>query len=250
VLDRVKFWWNSVSRGAVQLNSAAGWIGLVVLVLGVTAGIAVPLVFSLPHWVTAVVLMGLFIAVLLEGTYGVWHATDQKADAALAERDAARSDIKRRFDAMRYALQISGLVPNLIMNPHTMDVQIGLQINNTSEEYMRYKIECVSTLVEGRRSPDGPILNVNAIIPPHGTDTFMPPAAPGVPLNWQIGSLSVTVCYGHASGPLRYRRRWEYAMQAMRRHESPPDQVSQVNLAPVNAPEVEDLAEAPQPPDP
>ena len=78
MVDRAKFWWNSVSRGAVRLNSAVAWVGLVVLVLGVAAGIAVPLVFSLSHWVTAVVLMGIFIAVLLEGTYNVWHATDQK----------------------------------------------------------------------------------------------------------------------------------------------------------------------------
>jgi hypothetical protein len=78
MFNRAKFWWSSVSRGVVRLNSAAGWVGLVVLVLGVAAGIAVPLVFSLSHWVTAVVLMGLFIVVLLEGTYSVWYATDQQ----------------------------------------------------------------------------------------------------------------------------------------------------------------------------
>ena len=62
---------------------------MIVLVLGVSAGIAVPLVFSLPHWVTAVVLMGLFIAVLLEGTYNVWHATERER-ATLASRETQR----------------------------------------------------------------------------------------------------------------------------------------------------------------
>ncbi len=241
MLDRIKFWWISAIRGVGQLNSAAGWLGLAVLVLGVAAGITVPLVLSLSGWLTAVVLMGLLIVVSLEGTYRVWHATDQRRDAALAERDAATREIERRFDAMRYAFQISDLVPNLITGPSSVDVQIGLKITNNSDEYMRYEIESVSTVIEGRRSPDGPILNTTAINAPHGTDTFMPPAVSGASLNWQVGSLSLAVRYGHASGPLRFRIQREYALQSMRQLGSPPGQVDQVNLAPVSAPEVEDI---------
>jgi hypothetical protein len=241
VLHRVKFWWNSSRRGVGQLYNVAGWVGLVVLVLGVAAGIAVPLVFNLSPWLTAVVLMGLFIVVVLEGAYRVWDATDQQRDAALAERDTARSEIERRFAAVRYALQISNPIPNLIPGPDTMDVQIGLEIRNNSDEFIRYEIESVSTVIDGKRSPDGPILTTTAIIPPHDINTFTPPPAPGARLNWQMGSLSLTVRYGNASGPPRYRIRWEYAVQAMRQPGSPQGQISRVNIAPVSPPEVEDI---------
>lgn len=88
-MKRAKFWWSSVSRGVVQLNSAASWVGTVVLLLGIAAGIAAPLVFSVSPWVTAVVLMAVFIAVLLEGTYNVWYATEQQR-AKLAESETQR----------------------------------------------------------------------------------------------------------------------------------------------------------------
>jgi hypothetical protein len=70
------------------LNSVAGWVTLIILVLGVAAGIAVPLVFDLSPWLTAVVLMGLFIVVMLEGSYRVWRETDQQRLAALTARSA------------------------------------------------------------------------------------------------------------------------------------------------------------------
>jgi hypothetical protein len=232
--DRVKFWCNSVSQGVAQLDSAAGWVGLVVIVLGVAAGIAVPLVFSLSPWLTAVVLMGLFIVVVLEGAYRVWHATDQQLNAA-------KGEIERRFAAMRYALRITDLIPNLITGPDIMDVQLGLKIMNSSDEYIRYEIESVFTVIDGKRSPDGPILATSAIIPPHEIDTFMPPAAPGAPLNWQMGSLSLTIRYGHASQPPRYRGHWDYAVQAMREPGFAPGQISRVNVAPVSASEVEEI---------
>ncbi len=165
MLDRLKFWWSSLSQGVGQLYNAAGWLGLVVPILGIAAGIAVPLVFSLSLWLTAIVIMGLFIVVMLEGTYRVWHVTGQ-------ERDAAKGEIEHRFVAMRYALQFSGIAPSFIMNQGNMDVQLGLTFKNYSDEYMRYEIESVSTVIEGIRSPDGPVLTTAAIIPPHGTDTF------------------------------------------------------------------------------
>jgi hypothetical protein len=90
VIGRVRFWSRAVSQGAVRLNSAAGWIGLIVLVLGVAAGIAVPLVYRISHWLTAIVLMGIFIVVVLEGTYSVWRATEEER-ATLAGSEAGRS---------------------------------------------------------------------------------------------------------------------------------------------------------------
>jgi putative Mn2+ efflux pump MntP len=51
------------------LNTWASWFGLVVLVLGVAAGITVPLVFHVSHWVTAVIIMGAGLLVVAEGSY-------------------------------------------------------------------------------------------------------------------------------------------------------------------------------------
>ena len=236
MLDRVKFWWRSLSLGADRLYGAAGWLALVVLILGVAAGIAVPLVFKLTSWLTAVVLMGFFIVVLLEGTYRVWHATER-------QREESSKEIERRFDSMRYALQISDINPSFIMNPSSMDVQIALKIKNNSDEYMRYETESYSLLIEGRRSPEGPLHgSAAAIIPPHGIDTFTPPPSPTVPLHWQMGSISWMVRYGHASSEqLQYRMRWEAFVQAMRQPGLPQGTLSGVHVVPANIPDIEKL---------
>jgi len=44
----------------------AGWLGLIVLVLGAAAGVTVPLVFHLSHWLTAVILAAVVVAVVLD----------------------------------------------------------------------------------------------------------------------------------------------------------------------------------------
>jgi hypothetical protein len=89
VRDRFSFWWRALSRGVEPLDSAARVVALVVLILGVAAGITVPLVFDVSPWLTAVVLMGLFIVIILEGSYRVWRLTDQDRRAAAEQRDAA-----------------------------------------------------------------------------------------------------------------------------------------------------------------
>jgi hypothetical protein len=239
--DRARFWWNSLSRGVSELYDAAGWVGLVVLVLGVGAGIAVPLVFSLSPWLTAVVLLGLFLVVMAEGTYHVWHEINQQRLAALNERDATKTEIEDRFAALRYSLEITNLDPRLINDPTSMQVQIGIQIENTSAEYVRYEIESVSTSIAGRRSADEFAGTRTGIIPPSGSHNLMPPPAIGVPFDWELGSMSLAILYGHASGSLRYRRRWEYAVQAMRQIGSRQNEISTVNLVPVAASEVEDI---------
>jgi hypothetical protein len=83
VVDRLRFWWLALSRGTGTLNSAAGWLGLIVLALGVAAGITVPLVFHVSHWLTAVIVMAVLVVVALEGSYRVWAATDTERKAAL-----------------------------------------------------------------------------------------------------------------------------------------------------------------------
>jgi hypothetical protein len=75
VRNRATFWWRAVQQGAGQLNSLAGWVGLVVLVLGTAVGVAVPQVYHVSHWLTAVVLLGLLVLVLAEGAYRIWRQT-------------------------------------------------------------------------------------------------------------------------------------------------------------------------------
>ena len=70
-----------------SLNAAAGWLGLVVLLLGIAAGITVPLVFPVSHWLTAVMVMGVLVLVVLEGSYCVWDATDEQRKVAQTTLD-------------------------------------------------------------------------------------------------------------------------------------------------------------------
>lgn len=239
--DRARFWWNSLRRGIGELYDAAGWVGLIVLVLGVGAGIAVPLVFSLSSWLTAVVLLGLFIVVMAEGTYHVWHEIDQQRVSALKECDVTKAEIEERFAALRYSLQITNLDPKFIIDSDSMQVQIGLRIENTSAEYVCYEIEGVSTVIAGRRSSNEFAGAKTGIIPPNGFHNLMSPPAVGVPFGWELGSMSLEILYGHASGRLRYRRRWEFKLQAMRQAGSRQNEISTVNLVPVASPEVEDV---------
>lgn len=234
MLDRVKFWGISLARGAAQVNDAAGWLGTIVLVLGVAAGIAVPVLFSLSPWVIAVVLLSLLVLVLAEGTYRVWRVTKQKLDTAISE-------IESRFSALKYALQISSVSPKCIYHALSMDVQIGLQLKNNSDEYVRYEVESVSTVIEGSSSSESIEFSTSAVIPPHGTDVFMPPEATGVPLAWQRGSLSLTVRYGHASEEPRYQQRWQYAIKAMRSLAAPSSQINEINMALMSPPIIEDI---------
>jgi hypothetical protein len=97
MLDRPRFWWCAVSRGATSLNSWASWFGLMVLVLGIAAGVTVPLVFHVSRWVTTVVIMGAVLVVVAEGSYLEWKDAGElrrKTEAALegmqAQLEAAR----------------------------------------------------------------------------------------------------------------------------------------------------------------
>lgn len=91
ILDRSRFWWRAVRQGTASLNTSAGWLSLVVLALGVAAGITVPLVLHVSHWVTAVIILGAALVVVAEGSYLEWKATDElrrKAESALGGAQA------------------------------------------------------------------------------------------------------------------------------------------------------------------
>jgi hypothetical protein len=98
VPGRVKFWLKVLRRGAIPLSSAAGWLGTTVLILGII-GIVVPLVFNLPSLLIAVVLVGLLVLIVAEGSYRVWSDTDEERKRAIADLDAARDEIARQADA-------------------------------------------------------------------------------------------------------------------------------------------------------
>jgi hypothetical protein len=86
--DRLRFWGRALKRGVSSLNTWAGWFGLIVLALGVAAGIAVPLVFHVTPWVTAVILLAAVVVVLLEGSYLEWKDIDSRRRAAELALDA------------------------------------------------------------------------------------------------------------------------------------------------------------------
>jgi len=67
VRDRLTFWWKALRFGTSQLNTAAAWAGTIIIVLGIT-GVVVPLVFDLPYLLIAVVLLGLLVIVVAEGS--------------------------------------------------------------------------------------------------------------------------------------------------------------------------------------
>jgi hypothetical protein len=94
MLDRPRFWVRALSRGAASLNTLAGWLGLVVLLFGVAAGIAVPLVFRVSHWVTAIIIAATVLVVVLEGTYLEWKDSDERRQAAESVLKGARTELE------------------------------------------------------------------------------------------------------------------------------------------------------------
>jgi len=90
------FWGRVLRAGAIPLNTLAGWAGTIILIAGAAAGIVVPVVSHISSWLTAVVLLGVLVAVVAEGAYRVWHETNQNRATAVIERDAARAEIERQ----------------------------------------------------------------------------------------------------------------------------------------------------------
>jgi hypothetical protein len=94
MLNRARFWCRAVSRGVTSLNTWAGWFGLTALMLSVAAGITVPVVFHVSHWVTAVIIMAAVVAVVAEGSYLEWEAADELRRKAEAELGNARRELE------------------------------------------------------------------------------------------------------------------------------------------------------------
>lgn len=98
------FWLKALREGAAQLNSVAGWVGFIILLVGVAVGFAVPVVYHhLSHWFTAVVLLGLLVVVVAQGSYSVWLDAEKERKDAEEARDEARGVIAdRRRDQAKF----------------------------------------------------------------------------------------------------------------------------------------------------
>lgn len=116
MLDRFNFWWRTLSQGAGSLNSAAGWLSLIVLALGVAAGVTVPLVFHVSHWLTAVIVMAAVVIVVLEGSYRVWAVTDAERKTAL-ESARAKSAVSVHGPTF-WDVKGGAVTGNVITNTH------------------------------------------------------------------------------------------------------------------------------------
>src|SRR5690242_9216686 len=112
VRDRAAFWWRAVRQGAGQLNSLTGWVGMVVLVLGTAVGVAVPQVYHVSHWLTAVVLLGLLVLVLAEGAYRIWRQAadkEQELNTAISQREQDLQDLQDTVSEERREREVKAL---------------------------------------------------------------------------------------------------------------------------------------------
>ena len=94
MLDRFRFWVRALSRGAASLNTLAGWLSFVVLLLGVAAGITVPLVFHVSYWVTAVAVISVALVGALEGSYLEWKDTETARRTAESVLTGTRTELE------------------------------------------------------------------------------------------------------------------------------------------------------------
>jgi ABC-type transport system involved in Fe-S cluster assembly fused permease/ATPase subunit len=89
---RIRLWLRMLGRGVKPLDTVARWMAVAVLLLGI-AGITVTFVLRLPWPLTVVILIAVLLAVVLEGAYQIWDATDQERLSAEARRDAAEQEL-------------------------------------------------------------------------------------------------------------------------------------------------------------
>jgi hypothetical protein len=94
-------------------------VGTVVLVLGTAVGVAVPQLYHVSHWLTAVVLLSLLVLVLAEGAYRIWRQTanrEQELNTAISQREQDLRDLQdtvskehrqREVKALREVIDLS-----------------------------------------------------------------------------------------------------------------------------------------------
>lgn len=97
------------------------------MILGAAAGIAVPVVYHFSPWLIAVVLLGLLVVVVAQGSYRVWHDTDEERKAAIAAQDLSEGEAQAKLVEVRKTLK---RVP---WDPSDVETVL-IQVTNGSEK--------------------------------------------------------------------------------------------------------------------
>jgi hypothetical protein len=157
-------------------------------------------------------------------------------------RKAAKDELERFVSTMRYALHREAIDYHINLEPDgTCSVQVGLRLKNNSDVYLRYEIEHMDVVIEGRRVEKPQFYNRGVIIPPWNSDTFRYPFIGGIPADWHTGSIKFTVRYGHPSSSLPFRKSQELKLRTSRvLGVSPPNNL-RIDADLVSDPEVEDV---------
>lgn len=95
---RIELWLRMLETGVKPLDTAARWIAVVTLLLGI-AGITVTFVLHLSWPLVVIILMSVLLAVVLEGAYRIWYLTDQERLSAEAARDASQRELQAQQGA-------------------------------------------------------------------------------------------------------------------------------------------------------
>jgi hypothetical protein len=129
-------------------------------------------------------------------------------DDAIKDRDAMRTEIQRRFDALKYALKLDG-VPAYIFKQQDRPsfLQVGVRFKNISRsEQVLYEMESISVIIETQTVGNPNFPNRGAAIAPGETDSFMFEPIRGFDFNWIEGFVKYTVKYGRPDEPLKFRK--------------------------------------------
>jgi len=224
---------------AVGIGVTGGILGIVD---AVSAAAAKPKTapFSVPLWLWLPLLAGGFLVAII----WAFHDVRMEREDMRTQRDAAKAEIERRFDALRYALSIENIGTHTDVGPDgtTGDVAITFVHRNNSPEYLRYEIEDADVIIQGREADqEDPGFAKGTVIPPHGTAQSTCSPIRSVPILFQYGILKLTIKYGHPSASLRFRKSWERKLRARSIFGATPGRHVQIVAELVSDPEVEDI---------
>jgi hypothetical protein len=161
------------------------------------------------------------------------------------ERNVAQDELESRFLALRYALQRGALDYRIELSPDgTCSIEVGLRLTNNSADYLRYEIESINVVIEGRSVADATFHNRGTIIAPGGTDVFRYPFVRGVPYDWHTGFVEFTIRYGHPSSALRFQKKQALNLTASRLVGPTPPHDIHIQADMVRDSDVEDISAA------
>jgi hypothetical protein len=189
MLDRPRFWWRVLSRGTTSLNTWLGLFSSVVLVLSVAAGITVPLLFHVSHWVTAVMILVGVVVVMAEGSYLEWQDARSALEGMRRERDEALEGAQRAALTAAVAAQAGGtLRPDPVdwnaycdyFPPGYLAFNLRHRLDNLAAVFAFSAVQCAVTDPDGVRTEaeDRNINNMRALFMVQYTPSNFPGAPP------------------------------------------------------------------------